>query len=89
MNKVGDLERHAAPGSRLRQWWARRPLRARITLVIGLVSLIVLLALSRLGVVFLYGAVLDGSERWLDANGLAEDGPLPSPDRSLAHRFSR
>ena len=52
----------AAPGSRLRQWWSRRPLRARITIAVGLVSLIVLLALSRLGVVFLYGAVLDAAD---------------------------
>jgi signal transduction histidine kinase len=52
----------AAPGSRLRQWWSRRPLRGRITLAVGLVSLIVLLALSRLGVVFLYGAVLDAAD---------------------------
>ena len=52
----------AAPGSRVRRWWSGRPLRARITLAVGLVSLIVLLALSRLGVVLLSGALLDAAD---------------------------
>jgi len=36
----------------------------------------------------LYGALLPGSERWLDANGVCETGPLPPPDPTLQRRFS-
>ncbi|AEA23246.1 histidine kinase [Pseudonocardia dioxanivorans CB1190] len=35
--------------TRLRRWWTRRTLRFRITLVVGAVALVALLALSRLG----------------------------------------
>lgn len=35
--------------TRLRDWWSRRTLRLRITLVVGLVALAALLVLSRLG----------------------------------------
>jgi two-component system, OmpR family, sensor kinase len=59
----------AAPGSRLRRWWSGRTLRSRITLAVGVVSLIVLLALSRLGVVLLSGALLDAAEAELRVQG--------------------
>jgi hypothetical protein len=51
-----------APGARLRRWWAGRTLRFRITLVVGIVSLVVLAALSRLGVGLLSHALLDAAE---------------------------
>jgi phenylacetic acid degradation operon negative regulatory protein len=35
----------------------------------------------------LYHAVLEASERWLDANGLTEAGILPSPGPDLRRRF--
>jgi phenylacetic acid degradation operon negative regulatory protein len=35
----------------------------------------------------LYGALLTPSERWLDANGLDENGPLPPPGPDLHARF--
>jgi two-component system, OmpR family, sensor kinase len=52
----------AAPGSRLRRWWTGRTLRSRITIAVGVVSLIVLLVLSRLAVGLLYGAMLDAAD---------------------------
>ncbi|MCW3476965.1 PaaX family transcriptional regulator C-terminal domain-containing protein [Limobrevibacterium gyesilva] len=36
----------------------------------------------------LYAALLPGSERWLDANAVAEDGKLPPPDPALLRRFA-
>ncbi len=36
----------------------------------------------------LYQRLLAGSESWLDANALNEDGPLPPPDAALAARFA-
>jgi len=35
----------------------------------------------------LYRAVLPAAEAWLDARALAQDGPLPAPDRDLRRRF--
>jgi phenylacetic acid degradation operon negative regulatory protein len=35
----------------------------------------------------LYPALLPGSERWLDAHALTEDGRLPAPDAALYSRF--
>ena len=34
-----------------------------------------------------YRVLLPGSERWLDAHALNEDGPLPPPDIPLSRRF--
>jgi two-component system OmpR family sensor kinase len=48
--------------ARLRQWWAGLPLRLRITLTVGVVALIVLAALSRLGAGLLSRALLDAAE---------------------------
>ncbi|HWM06265.1 MAG TPA: HAMP domain-containing sensor histidine kinase [Actinophytocola sp.] len=58
-----------APGTRLRRWWAGRTLRFRITLVVGIVSLVVLAALSRLGVGLLSHALLDAAEAELRDQG--------------------
>ena len=60
----------AAPGSRLRRWWSGRTLRFRITLAVGLVSLIVLMALSRLAVGLLSGALLDAADAELRAQAV-------------------
>jgi signal transduction histidine kinase len=57
----------AAPASRVRRWWAGRTLRSRITIAVGVVSLIVLLALSRLGVGLLSGSLLDAADAELRA----------------------
>ena len=35
----------------------------------------------------LYLALLPGSERWMDAHGLNETGPLPAPGRAIGARF--
>lgn len=42
---------------------------------------------ARLLCAALYPALLPGSERWLDAHGLNQDGRLPPPDIDLAERF--
>jgi two-component system, OmpR family, sensor kinase len=47
---------------RLRRWWAGRPLRLRITLVVGIVALGALLVLSRLGVQLLYGTMIGAAD---------------------------
>jgi two-component system, OmpR family, sensor kinase len=52
----------ASPGARLRRWWGCRSLRFRITLAVGVVALVVLLGLSRLGAVLLSGALLDAAD---------------------------
>jgi two-component system OmpR family sensor kinase len=58
---------------RLRRWWATRPLRFRITTVVGVVALVALLALSRLGVGLLYGTMLGAADAELrgTAQGVA------------------
>ncbi|MHA6796595.1 sensor histidine kinase [Pseudonocardia bannensis] len=48
--------------ARLRRWWAARPLRFRITLVVGVVALVVLLALSRLGAGLLQSTLLGAAD---------------------------
>jgi two-component system, OmpR family, sensor kinase len=59
------------------RWWARRPLRWRITFVVGLVALVALLALSRLGAGLLTGALLG-----------AADGELRDTARAVAARVA-
>jgi two-component system OmpR family sensor kinase len=54
--------------TRFRQWWAARPLRLRITLVVGGVALVGLLALSRLGVSLLYETMLGAADAELRAD---------------------
>lgn len=46
----------------MRSWWARRPLRTRITLVVGVVSLVSLLALVRLAGGLLFSAVVSAGD---------------------------
>ncbi len=47
---------------RTRRWWAARPLRFRITLVVGVVALAALLGLSRLGVDLLHTSMLGAAD---------------------------
>jgi signal transduction histidine kinase len=54
-----------------RRWWSARPLRLRITLVVGVVALVGLLALSRLGVSLLYDTMLGAADAELRADGRA------------------
>ncbi len=75
----------------LRRWWARRTLRWRITLVVGIVALVALLALSRLGVGLLTGALLGSADAELRAQGTAAAarlvaGALPADVRSAELR---
>ncbi|MFC5993934.1 sensor histidine kinase [Pseudonocardia hispaniensis] len=49
-------------GGRLRGWWARRTLRSRITVVVGVVALVAVLALSRLAVGLLASALLGAAD---------------------------
>jgi len=48
--------------ARMRRWWTGRSLRWRITLVVGVVALVMLLALSRLGAGLLTGALLGSAD---------------------------
>ncbi len=48
--------------SRIRWWWSRRPLRVRITLAVGLVALLTLLLLSRLGTGLLSNVLLGAAD---------------------------
>ena len=49
----------------VREWWARRALRVRITLTVGAVALVALLALSRLATGLVSGALLDAADQEL------------------------
>ena len=51
----------------IRAWWARRTLRVRITLTVGVVALVALLALSRLATGLTYGALVDAADQELRA----------------------
>ena len=53
--------------SALRAWWGRRPLRARITLTVGAVALVALLALSRLATALAFDALVDSTDQELRA----------------------
>ncbi len=50
-----------------RSWWARRTLRVRITLTVGAVALVSLLALSRLATALAFGALVDSTDQELRA----------------------
>lgn len=50
-----------------RNWWARRTLRVRITLTVGAVALVSLLALSRLATALAFGALVDSTDQELRA----------------------
>ena len=51
----------------LRRWWSGRPLRTRITLAVGAVALVALLALARLGAGLALDVLLDGLDSDLGA----------------------
>jgi signal transduction histidine kinase len=75
----------------VRRWWAARPLRLRITLVVGVVALVGLLALSRLGVSLLYDTMLGAADAELrgDAEAVATQlatGTPPSQVRGPERR---
>ena len=53
--------------TKLRAWWGRRPLRARITLTVGAVALVALLALSRLATAIAFDALVDSTDQELRA----------------------
>jgi two-component system OmpR family sensor kinase len=53
----------------VRRWWSDRPLRLRITLVVGAVAVIALLALSRLAVSLLYDTMLGAADAELRGDG--------------------
>ncbi|GAA2561341.1 sensor histidine kinase [Pseudonocardia hydrocarbonoxydans] len=55
----------------MRRWWAGRGLRFRITVVVGGVALVALLALSRLGVGLLYSTLLAAADEELRADAAA------------------
>jgi two-component system, OmpR family, sensor kinase len=78
--------------SSVRRWWSDRPLRLRITLVVGAVAVIALLALSRLAVSLLYDTMLGAADAELRgdaqvvADRLAEGIPaeqLSAPERRI------
>jgi two-component system OmpR family sensor kinase len=73
---------------KFRQWWSARPLRLRITLVVGCVALVGLLALSRLGVSLLYETMLGAADAELrtDARVVAEQLAAGTPP-SQVRRF--
>jgi len=48
-----------------RSWWARRTLRVRITLTVGGVALVALLALSRLATALAFGELVDATDQEL------------------------
>lgn len=62
---------------RFRRWWAGRPLRLRITLAVGVVAVVALLGLSRLGVDLLYGTMI-----------AAADAELRTDAQTVAARLS-
>ncbi|WP_308282728.1 histidine kinase dimerization/phospho-acceptor domain-containing protein, partial [Pseudonocardia nigra] len=62
--------------ARLRRWWGSRPLRLRITLVVGVVAVAALLALSRLGVQLLYGAMVGAVDAELRDEATAAAGRI-------------
>jgi two-component system OmpR family sensor kinase len=66
---------------RFRRWWSARPLRLRITLVVGCVALVGLLALSRLGVSLLYETMLGAADAEMrsDARAVAEQLTAGTP----------
>ncbi|TCK24377.1 sensor histidine kinase [Pseudonocardia endophytica] len=57
--------------NRLRRWWSHRPLRMRITLAVGGVALVALLALGRLGAGLALDVLLDGFDADLTARATA------------------
>ncbi|HYH29003.1 MAG TPA: ATP-binding protein [Pseudonocardia sp.] len=73
--------------SRVRRWWSRRPLRLRITLVVGAVALVALLALSRLAVSLLYDTMLGAADAELrgDAEVVAAQLAEGTPAQQLRH----
>ncbi|MDT0351810.1 sensor histidine kinase [Pseudonocardia charpentierae] len=53
-----------------REWWARRTLRVRITLTVGTVALVALLALSRFATVLAFGVLVDATDQELRTQSL-------------------
>jgi signal transduction histidine kinase len=70
---------------RFRRWWSARPLRLRITLVVGCVALVGMLALSRLAVSMLYETMLGAADAELraDARAVAEQLATGTPPEQV------
>ncbi|GAA3221342.1 ATP-binding protein [Pseudonocardia petroleophila] len=76
----------------MRTWWAARGLRFRITVVVGGVALVALLALSRLGVGLLYSTLLGAADEELRTDAAAvvtrlEAGEAPASVRAPTLRI--
>lgn len=52
--------------TRVRRWWAGHTLRFRVTLVVGAVALVVLMALSRLGAGLLFDTLIGAADAELE-----------------------
>ena len=57
--------------TRLRRWWARRRLRTRITIVVGVVAMIGLLVLGRISAGLVVDILVDGADAQLGARAAA------------------
>lgn len=76
----------------MRRWWTGRGLRFRITVVVGVVALVALLALSRVGVGLLYSTLLGAADEELRVDAAAvvtrlESGDLAADLRSASLRI--
>src|SRR5690606_16273042 len=76
---------HRVTVRRLRRWWSARPLRLRITLVVGCVALLGMPGLSRLGVSMLYETMLGAADAELrsDARVVAEQLAAGTPPEQV------
>ncbi|MDF2977346.1 MAG: histidine kinase [Actinomycetospora sp.] len=63
-------------GGPVRGWWARRSLRTRITLVVGVVALVALLVVGRVAGGLLVGAVLESGDQALTERAAAASGAV-------------
>jgi signal transduction histidine kinase len=69
--REASTERSEGVRFAFRRWWARRTLRVRITLTVGVVALVSLLALSRLAAGLAYGALVDAADQELRGQAAA------------------
>ena len=74
--------------ARARRWWAARGLRFRISVVVGVVALVALLVLSRVGVGLLYSTLLGAADEELRVDGTAAAARLVAGDDPAEVRSS-
>ncbi|WP_433785679.1 sensor histidine kinase [Actinomycetospora sp. CA-101289] len=60
----------------MKRWWARRPLRTRISLVVGVVALVALLVVGRVAGGLLYAAVIGSGDEALTERAAAAAGAV-------------